>query len=112
MLAISDMLLPKREKAEGGVQVVLVRTRPTDVGRDGPTVVEQPQAPVAEEQVVRVEGTELQLVPEENVTQQKNIVVEGKDGSEQPFPQTGEEVPSMSAGVQEGVRVELISQVV
>jgi hypothetical protein len=44
--------------------------------------------------------------------QQKNIVVEGKDGSEEPFPQSGEEVPSTGAGVQGGVHVELISQVV
>ena len=55
---------------------------------------------------------ELQLALEGNVMQQKNIVVEGKDGSEQPFPQPGEEGPSTSAGVQEGVHVELISQVV
>ena len=66
---------------------------PTDLGRGGPTVVEQPQAPVAEEQVVCVEGTELKLVLEGNCMQQENIVVEGKDGSEGPFPQIGEEVP-------------------
>nr|XP_024000137.1 uncharacterized protein LOC112077994 [Salvelinus alpinus] len=103
---------PKREKAEGGAQVVIITPGPTDVGRGGLTVVEQPQAPVAEEQVIRVEATSLQLVLEGNIMQQKNIVVEGKDGSEEPVPQTGEEVPSMSAGVQEGVHVELVSQVV
>eukprot|EP00063_Salmo_salar_P021104 XP_013995939.1 PREDICTED: uncharacterized protein LOC106569275 [Salmo salar] len=103
---------PKREKAEGGAQVVLVTPGPTDVGRGGPTVVEQPQAPAAEEQVIRVEDTELQLVLEGNVMQQKHFVVEGKDRSEEPVPQTGEEVPSTSAGVQEGVHMELISQVV
>ena len=31
-----------------------------------------------------------------NVLQQKNIVVEGKDRSGEPFPQTGEEMPSTS----------------
>ncbi|XP_045576665.1 uncharacterized protein [Salmo salar] len=103
---------PKREKAEGGAHVVLVTPGPTDVGRGGLTAVEQPQAPVAEEQVVCVEGTELQLVPEGNVMQQKNIVVEGKDVYEEPFPQTGEELHSTSARVQEGVHVELGSQVV
>jgi hypothetical protein len=63
-----------------------------DVGRGGPTVVEPPQAPVAEEQVVCVEGTELQLVPEGNIAsdvQQKNILG-GKDGSGETFPQTVE----------------------
>ena len=62
ILVVSDMLARKREKAEGGAQVVIVMPGPTDVGRDGPTAVEQPQAPVAEEQVIHVEGTELQLV--------------------------------------------------
>lgn len=85
---------PKREKAEGGALAVLVTSEPTDVGKGGLRMVEHSQAPVAEEQVVRVEGTELQLVPEGNIVsdvQQKNIVVGGKDGSGEPFPQTGEE---------------------
>ncbi|XP_036840346.1 uncharacterized protein LOC118965363 [Oncorhynchus mykiss] len=100
------------EKAEGGAQVVIVTTGPTDVGRGGPTAAKQPQAPGAEEQVIRVEGTGLQLVLEGNVMLQKSIVVEGKDVSEETVPQTGEQVPSMSAGVKEGVHVELGSQVV
>jgi hypothetical protein len=101
---------PKREKAEGEAQVVIVMPGPADVGRGELTAVEQPQAPVAEEQVILVEGTGLQPVLEGNVMLQKNIVVEGKDVSEEPVPQTGEQVPSMSAGVKEGVHVELGSQ--
>jgi hypothetical protein len=45
---------PKREKVEGGAQVVLAMPGPTDVGRGGPTAVEQSQAPVAEEEIVCV----------------------------------------------------------
>jgi hypothetical protein len=58
--------------------VVLITPGPTNVGRGGLTVVEQ--SPVAEEQVVHVEDTELRLVPEGNIAsvmQQTNIVVGG-----------------------------------
>ena len=73
--------------------MVFVTPGPTNVGRGGPTAAEQPQAPVAEEQVVRVEGTELQLIPEGNIAsdvQQKNILVGPQDGFGEPLPQTSE----------------------
>ena len=44
----------------------------------------------------------MQLVPEGNVMQQKNIAVEGKVGSEEPFPQTGEELPVRVLGYRRG----------